>query len=259
MIRSYASEWIRFRKTARAGISVMVVFAALVSVMVFLGNEEMGPGGEGHGGPFGSAPDLAAADGAVAALAAAASLIGVVSLALFALSVARDFEFGTIRNLLVGQPRRAVLLSGKLLAVASYVVIGVLAAGVLAALLAVGLAPGQDISTAAWTVGAALATVGTTALAAVLYGHVGAVLAMVTRSAAISITVGVAYLLIVENLLGLVWDGAGDWLPAGVFSAIAAGGTGSMSFEKSVVLAVGYGILGLIVMYLVFMRRDVTD
>ena len=259
MIRSYASEWIRFRKTARAGISVMVVFAALVSVMVFLGNEEMGPGGEGHGGPFGSAPDLAAADGAVAALAAAASLIGVVSLALFALSVARDFEFGTIRNLLVGQPRRAVLLSGKLLAVASYVVIGVLAAGVLAALLAVSLAPGQDISTAAWTVGAALATVGTTALAAVLYGLVGAVLAMVTRSAAISITVGVAYLLIVENLLGLVWDGAGDWLPAGVFSAIAAGGTGSMSFEKSVVLAIGYGILGLIVMYLVFMRRDVTD
>lgn len=259
MIRSYASEWIRFRKTARAGISVMVVFAALVSVMVFLGNEEMGPGGEGHGGPFGSAPDLAAADGAVAALAAAATLIGVVSLALFALSVARDFEFGTIRNLLVGQPRRAVLLSGKLLAVASYVVIGVLAAGVLAALLAVSLAPGQDISTAAWTVGAALATVGTTALAAVLYGLVGAVLAMVTRSAAISITVGVAYLLIVENLLGLVWDGAGDWLPAGVFSAIAAGGTGSMSFEKSVVLAIGYGILGLIVMYLVFMRRDVTD
>ena len=186
-------------------------------------------------------------------------MIGVVSLALFALSVARDFEFGTIRNLLVGQPRRAVLLSGKLLAVASYVVIGVLAAGVLAALLAVSLAPGQDISTAAWTVGAALATVGTTALAAVLYGLVGAVLAMVTRSAAISITVGVAYLLIVENLLGLVWDGAGDWLPAGVFSAIAAGGTGSMSFEKSVVLAVGYGILGLIVMYLVFMRRDVTD
>lgn len=259
MIRSYASEWIRFRKTARAGISVMVVFAALMGFMVFLGDEGMGPGAEGHGGPLGSAPDLTAADGAVAALAAAATLIGVVSLALFALSVARDFELGTIRNLLVGQPRRAVLLSGKLLAVASFVIIGVLAAGVLAALLAVALAPGQDVSTAAWTVGAALATVGTTAFAAVLYGLVGAVLAMITRSAAISITVGVAYLLIVENLLGLVWNSAGEWLPAGVLSAIAVGGTGSLSFEKSVVLAVGYGILGLVVMYLVFMRRDVTD
>lgn len=259
MIRSYASEWIRFRKTARVGISVMVVFATLVGVMVFLGDEEMGPGGEGHGGPLGSAPDLTASDGAVAALAAASTLMGVVSLALFALSVARDFEFGTIRNLLVGQPRRAVLLSGKLLAVASYVIIGVLAAGALSALLAVTLAPGQDISTASWTVGAALATVATTVFSAVLYGLVGAMLAMVTRSAAISITVGVAYLLIVENLLGLVWESAGEWLPAGVFTAIAAGGTGSISFEKSVVLAVGYGILGLVVMYLVFTRRDVTD
>ena len=259
MIGSYASEWIRFRKTGWVGISVMVVFAALVGVMVFVGDEGMGPGGEGHGGPLGSAPDLAAADGAVAALGAAATLIGVVSLALFALSVARDFEFGTIRNLLIGQPRRTVLLSGKLLAVASYVIIGVLVAGVLAALLAVNLAPRQDVSTAAWTIGAALATVGNTAFAAVLYGLVGAVLAMVTRSAAISITVGVAYLLIVENLLGLVWDSAGEWLPAGVLSAIAGGGTGSISFEKSVVLAVCYGTLGLVLMYLVFTRRDVTD
>lgn len=58
-----------------------------------------------------------------------------------------------------------------------------------------------------------------------LFGLVGAVLAMVTRSAAISIATGVAYLLIVENLFGLIWDGAGEWLPAGVFSAFAGGGT----------------------------------
>jgi len=80
-----------------------------------------------------------------------------------------------------------------------------------------------------------------------------------TRSAAISIAVGVAYLLIVENLLGPVWDSAGEWLPADVFSAITTGGTGSISFEKSVLIAVGYGILGLVVMCFVFTRRDVTD
>ena len=237
----------------------MVGFAALMSVMLLIGDESMGPGGEGHGGPLGSATDLAAADGAVAALSAAATLVGVVSLALFALSIARDFELGTIRNLLVGQPRRAAMLSGKLLAVASYVVIGVVAAGALAAALAVALAPGQDISTSAWTIAASLGTVGTITIAALFYGLVGAVLAMVTRSAAISITIGVAYLLIVENLLGLIWDAAGEWLPAGVFSAFAAGGTDLLSFEKSAVLAVGYAIVGLVVMYLTFARRDVTD
>jgi ABC-type transport system involved in multi-copper enzyme maturation permease subunit len=237
----------------------MVVFVVLISLMVLLGSEEMGPGGEGHGGPFGGAADLAGDDGAVAALSTSANLIGIVAIALFALSVARDFEWGTIRNLLVGQPRRAILLSGKLLAVASYVIVGVVAAGVVAALLAVILAPGQDISTDAWTVAGALGTLGTTAIATVLWGLVGAVLAMATRSAAIAITAGVAYLLIIENLLGLIWDSAGEWLPAGVIAAFASGGTDLVSFEKSIVLAVGYAILGLGVMYLTFMRRDVTD
>ncbi|MFV9672610.1 MAG: ABC transporter permease subunit [Acidimicrobiia bacterium] len=259
MIRSYKSEWIRFHKTARVGIMVMIGFVVLISVMLFLGSDDMGPGGGEHGGPLGGAADLAADDGAIAALSTAANLIGVVAIALFALSVARDFEWGTIRNLLVGQPRRAILLSGKLLAVASYVVIGVVVAGAVAVLLAVVLAPSQDISTDAWTVAGSLGTVGTTAIATVLYGLVGAVLAMVTRSAAISITAGVAYLLLIENLLGLIWDSAGEWLPAGIISAFAAGGTASVSFEKAFVLAAGYAIFGLAVMYVTFLRRDVTD
>ena len=259
MIRSYASEWIRFRKTARVGILAMVVFVVLISLMVLLGSEEMGPGGGEHGGPFGGAADLAANDGAVAALSTSANLIGIVAIALFALSVARDFEWGTIRNLLVGQPRRAILLSGKLLAVASYIIIGVVAAGIAAVLLAVILAPTQDIPTDTWTVAGSLGTLGTTTIATVLWGLVGGVLAMITRSAAISITAGIAYLLIIENLLGLVWDRAGEWLPAGVIAALASGGTDRVSFEKSIVLAVGYAIVGLGVMYLTFTRRDVTD
>lgn len=237
----------------------MVVLVAMIGFMLFLGGDSMGPGDDGHGGPLGGAADLAGADGAIAALSTAINLIGIVAIALFSLSVARDFEWSTIRNLLVGQPRRATLLSGKLLAVAGFVVIGVVAAGLVAVLLAVALAPGQDIRTDTWTVTAALGTLGTTAIAAILYGLVGAVLAMLTRSAAMSITIGVAYLLVIENLLGLVWDSAGEWLPAGIFSVLATGGTDLVSIEKTVVLSVGYAILGLTVMYLVFMRRDVTD
>jgi hypothetical protein len=104
-----------------------------------------------------------------------------------------------------------------------------------------------------------LGTLGTTAIAAVLYGLVGAVLAMLTRSAAVSITAGVAYLLVVENLLDLIWDSAGEWLPAGVISAFASGGTELVSFEKAVMLSAGYAMLALVVMYLTFTRRDVAD
>jgi ABC-2 type transport system permease protein len=139
------------------------------------------------------------------------------------------------------------------------VVIGVVASGVVASVLALVLAPGQDIATDAWTVPASLGTLGTTAIAAVLYGLVGAVLAMVTRSAAVSITAGVAYLLIVENQRGLSWDSAGEWLPAGVISAFASGGTELVSFEKAVMLSAGYAMLALAVTYLTFTRRDVTD
>ena len=237
----------------------MVGFAALISLFLFFGDDGFGPGNGGDGGPLGGAADLTGENGAVAALSTSVNILGVVSLALFALSVARDFELGTIRNLLVGQPRRAALLSGKLLAVVSYITLGVLAAGIVSSVLAVVFAPGQGIPTDGWTVTASLETWATTTTAVLLFVIVGAVLAMTTRSAAISITAGVAYLLIVENLVGLIWDSASEWLPAGVFSAFAAGGTGPLSFEKSAALALGYAIAGLLVMYLTFAARDVTD
>ena len=260
MIRSFASEWIRFRKTARMGILVIVAFTALISIFLFVGTEGFGPGPDGgSGGPPGLASDVTAADGAVAALSATVNLIGIVSLALFALSVAKDFELGTIRNLLVAQPRRAVLLSGKLLAVGTFVVIGVAIASVVAVALAFGLAPGQDISTEAWTLSASLGSFGAVAVASILFGLVGASIAMVTRSAAISITVGVGYLLIFENLLGLIWGTAGEWLPAGIFSAFASGGTPAVAFEKAAALAAVYAVVALVVTFVIFTRRDITD
>jgi ABC-type transport system involved in multi-copper enzyme maturation permease subunit len=259
VIRSFTSEWIRFRKTARIGILVMVFFMAMISMFLFIGDEGFGPGGgDGDSGP-GVEADVTDPDGAVAAVIAAVNLIGVVSLALFAISVARDFELGTIRNLLVGEPRRAVLLAGKLLAVGAYVVVGVAIASVFAAGLAFVLAPNQDISTHAWSLSASLVTVGTVASTGLLFGLLGAAIAMATRSAAISITAGVAYLLIVENLLGLIWDEAGEWLPAGIFSAFAQGGTPSVSFEKSMALAAAYAAAALITLFVIFTRRDVTD
>jgi ABC-type transport system involved in multi-copper enzyme maturation permease subunit len=259
VIRSFTSEWIRFRKTARIGILVMVFFMAMISMFLFIGDEGFGPGGDdgGPGPDFGA--DLTDSDGAVAALSTAVNMIGVVSLALFAISVARDFELGTIRNLLVGEPRRVVLLAGKLLAVAAYVVVGVAIASVFAAVLAFVLAPSQDVSTDAWALSASLGTVGTVAATGLLFGLLGAAIAMVTRSAAISITTGVAYLLIVENLLGLIWDAAGEWLPAGVFEAFAQGGTPSVSFEKSAALATAYAAAALNTLFVIFTRRDVTD
>jgi len=186
-------------------------------------------------------------------------LLYLVALALAALSVARDFELGTIRNLLVAQPRRGILLSGKLLAQGSFMVIGIAVAGVVSVVLAYALAPGKGTSTDLWTLGATLETVGLVAVATILYGLLGAALGMVTRSAAISITIGAGYLLIAERLISLIWDTSGEWLPAGILAAFAAGGTQAVSFGKAASFVAIYAVLALAVTFTVFLRRDVTD
>jgi len=257
VISAFTSEWIRFRKTALIGIAVMVAFTALVSVFLLVGADGVGDGGRGPGLIAGA--DLVEADGAVAALAAVLDMVGIVALALFALSVARDFELGTIRNLLVAQPRRGILLSGKLLALGSFMVIGVVVSALVSVAFAYGLAPGQGIPTDAWTLAATLETTGLVVIATVLYGLFGAALAMATRSAAMSITIGVAYLLIAERLVGLIWDTAGEWLPAGILEAFAAGGTQAVSFEKAAVFVAFYAVLALGTTFGVFISRDVTD
>jgi ABC-2 type transport system permease protein len=254
VINAFQSEWIRFRKTARIGIVIIIAFTALISIFVFVGTEEAG-----GPGPPGLVTDLTANNGAVAALSATLNLIGIVSLALFAISVARDFELGTIRNLLVAQPKRSVLLTGKLLALAVTIVIGVVLGTLASAAMAYGLAPGQGIPTDSWTVVAALETMSAVAVAAVVYGLIGAALAMVTRSASTSIVVGVGYLIIAENLLTLIWDTATEWLPAGILAAFAAGGTATVSFGKASTFMAIYTVVALAVTFLVFLKRDITD
>jgi ABC-2 type transport system permease protein len=74
----------------------------------------------------------------------------VVALALFAIAIAGEYSQGTLRNLLVRQPRRVRLLAGKLLALACFTAIAVVVGVVAATLTALLVAPGQDIPTTAW-------------------------------------------------------------------------------------------------------------
>ncbi len=266
MLRTYKSELIRFRRTAVVGAGIMAAFAALVTMLTFIGFEGGGPGG-GSGGPGGGPPnivtDLASVDGLLAGLAAASTMLGIVALALFAMSVAKDYERGTIRQLLVGEPRRGLLLGGKVLALVTVTVVGVLASALVAAGTAFAFSGSAGISTAAWTTSAAfsasIATVTNVAVATIVWGLSGAVLAMLTKSSSAAITTGVAYLLIGENLLTLVWDTATNWLPSGTLSTFSAGGTGAVSYGQSGLLLLGYAALFAATTFAVFWRRDVTD
>ena len=263
MIRALASESIRFKRTSRSALIAMVAIALLTSVLTIVGFDDGGGAGPGGGGAGLGAADLSAAGGNVAAMSFAGTLLGIAALAIFALSVARDYETGTIRLLFVGEPRRAIVMGGKLLALVATVAVGVAIATGVMALSGFALAPTAGVDTALWTTGdgwwAVWTTLVNTTGATIVWGLIGAALAMATRSAATSITAGVAYLMVGENLLSLVWDSASEWLPAGVLTAFSAGGTETVSYAQSSWLMAAYAAACLAVTFVVIERRDITD
>ena len=263
MRKAVLSEFVRFRKTARTTAMVLVGLGLLVTTFVFIGFDpgENG-GGPGGGRNFGSV-DLSAVGGNIEALSFVATFFGIAILAMFSLSVAREYELGTIRLLLVGQPRRAILLGGKLLALMLITVAAVVVATLGMVGLAYLLAPGNGVDTALWSTAEGWSAVWSalvnTALATTVWGLIGAAIAIATRSAAVSISVGAGYLLIGENLLGLLWDTASDWLPAGILSAFGSGGTEAVTYTKSVWLTALYALVCLTTLFVIMQRRDVTD
>ena len=79
---------------------------------------------------------LELAHGVSIGFSSAAGLLGLVALCVFAAQTAQEYTYGTLRNLLVRQPRRLTLLFGKFVAMKSFALITVL----VSALVAVGLA-----------------------------------------------------------------------------------------------------------------------
>ena len=107
---------------------------------------------------------------------------------------------------------------------------------------------------------AGLASVFNVAATAVVYGLFGALLGLATRSSAISIAAGIAYFLLGETLVfQALWDSAGDWLPAGVLSTFATGGSETLGYGRSALMTLLWGPVALAVTILIFQRRDVTD
>ena len=144
-------------------------------------------------------------------LAAAASLLvvlmfsqatsngGIVTLH----QLASEYSLGTLRQLLVRQPRRATLLAGKMLGVISFLVAALCFAAVIALIVAVLAAQSRGVSTHAWFTGTGLSDMfrelGDLALATVGYSVLGMAVGQFVRSAVFAVIIGFAWLIAVEN------------------------------------------------------------
>jgi len=119
-----------------------------------------------------------------------------------------------------------------------------------------------DISTAAWGTDLFEVIAGAWVnlyLSLCVWGVLGLVIAVLTRSAAVAISIGVGYVLVVESLVKLLRDVPSDWLLGTTLGAVASGGTEAVAYGTALTLALGYVTLGLVIAGAVFTRRDVTD
>lgn len=259
---AFLAEWTTLRRPRfLAGtLGAVCGVAALGTVLTILA-----VGGKDVGGTERTAAALARPAGMVQGLAAVSPLLGVVALAVAAAALAGEYGHGTMRNLLIAQPRRLVLLSGIFLALVTFIVAMVIAASVVAVGLAFALAPAKGVNVgAAWLTPDGLAALGrgiaNASVAAVGYGTLGALLAVVLRSPAASISVGLAWALPVEGLMSRVWTPAGQWLPGQLLDALAAGGDGAtVSYSAAGLRLAGYCLMAVTLAGVLFQRRDVTS
>lgn len=276
--RSFRAEWLKLvRPLPLAGVlGSLATAASLATVLVFSlsggadggdgepGNGEPGDGGQGVS--FTSTVTVARLsepDGFVEAFGVVGGgLVPLVALALFAGGVGAEYRHGTLRTLLLRQPRRAPLFLGKLGALSLLLVAAVGVAMGVTVLTGLALAPSAGVDAGGWLglqgVGTGAAAVVNTSAQALGWGVLGAALAVALRSSAAAIGLGLGYLLVVESLAGAIWEDASRWLPGRVLDALGAGGTATTPYGLAWALGAVYVLAAVGAGTAVLVRRDVT-
>lgn len=261
LIGAFSSEWpkLRRRSLLLGGVGSLLAFTILVTT---LGIERATTSLHFERRGFRvSVAELSQPDGLVHGITSASTLLGIVVLGIFAAAFGSEYSQGTLRSLLVREPRRLRLLGGKLAALLVFGTLLVILACALSVATSFALAPSKGIDTAGWTSSAGLHALGTALghmiLSCLGYGLLGAALAILLRSPVVSLAVGVAWLLPAEAIIAAAWSDGARWLPGRLLDAIANGGSDSASFARAGVLLLVYGAAVLVGTGLVFRRRDV--
>lgn len=261
MIGAFTSEWVKLRRRSMLlwGLGGGLLFGVFATALTIERTQRSFPAGTGARFHV-TIAQLSQPDGFVHGVITASNLIGIVALCLFAGAVASEYSQGTLRNLLVFEPRRTRLLTGKFLALAIFFAIAIVLAVALAAGVAFALGPSKGINTSAWTTGTGLTDLGQTILhiylASIGYGILGTALAILLRSPALAVAIGVAYALPGEAIINRLWNSGDKWLPGQLLSALAHGGTDTTSYTHSLITLSIYAVIVATGTLVLFQRRD---
>lgn len=262
ILAAFRSEWTKLRRKTLL-LSTFLGLAAAASLFVVLIFSNAPAHGDGGGLP--SLQQLARPNGLVFGLTRAAFLLGVVAFGTAAAQTASEYSLGTLRQLLVRQPRRITLLIGKMLGVVTFMVLATAFAAVVAFLVANVMAQSRGVSTSAWFTGTGfgdlLNALGNIELAVIGYSVLGLVIGQFLRSAVAAVIVGFAWLIIIEQfIITRIIPGTAPWLPGVSLSTIAGGGNkdANIAYSHGLIVAAIYAVVAIVAASITFHRRDVT-
>jgi ABC-2 type transport system permease protein len=260
IVAAFRSEWIKLRRqTLLLGtFGGLAAAASIFSIIVFTQAAKFGPGSAG----LPSLQTLAQPNGLIHGLSRAVVLLGIVAFGIGASQIAAEYSLGTLRQLLVRQPRRAVLLTGKFLGVITFLVSAVVFASLVTAGVDVVMAHVRHVPVGAWFsatgIGDLSRALGELLLAVIGFATLGLAVGLVLRSSVFAVIVGFAWLLPAENILGRIIPSTNNWLPGQLLSAVGQGGTTTIGFGRALLVSVVYmAVVAGLTVY-AFVRRDVT-
>jgi len=265
-MRPFRSEFIRIWRPAFfiGGFGVMAGFAALVSIFIYTAakNGTTLPPTAGAGAGFATTGQIARPGGFLSALATVSRPAGVVLLALWAIAVATDYSTGLIRVVVQAYPKRIPLMGGKIAALSVFTFMAATITFLVVVVLARPLARLEGIKVDAWKtdfVSHIFKGYFDFTVVALVWGLIGLMLAVLTRSSAMAIGIGIGFLLVVESLITIVAPDASKYLPGGTLNTLVAGGTAGLSWGAALGLVVLYGIIAIAVSLTAFRTRDITS
>ena len=264
-MRAFRSEFIRIWRPAYfyGGFGAMAGFAALISVFIYTAAKSGPPipSTSGQASGFASVAQIASPGGFLAPLTVVSRPAGVIMLSLWAIAVASDYSTGLIRVVVQAYPKRVSLMTGKIAALAGFTVIAATVAYLVMIFCARPLARLEGIDVEHWKTDFAShlfkGYIDFT-VAMLVWGLIGLMLAVLTRSSAMAIGIGIGFLLVVESLITIVAANAAKYLPGGTLTTLVQGGTDGFPWGAAGGVVVLYGIIAAAVSLVVFRTRDIV-
>jgi hypothetical protein len=235
------------------------VFATVATVAVFLAAQPAGPAP----GRTITLAELSRAGGGTLAFATGASFAGLLVFATFIANFTGEFSQGTFRTLLMRQPGRIRLLTGKMVALLLFAAAFLLAAEALTLVASSIIAPTRGVPLAEWFtlsgLGEAAGHFATSLVVVSGWALLGMGLAVVVRSTPVALAIGVAWAGPFEHILQDTWSAASRWFPGLLLEALAVGGTPDASYQRAALMVAGYVVVASGTALALFARRDVTS